>query len=238
MRFWILFSPKTNWLPIGVSNYSCKYFNNVCNFTTKSKSNPTLNYHKLILCFWLLIAVLSSAEAQQHEINLIGGFSSNTVLRFVSLDGGGSYSGNGAWHTGIGFNKKIRENLWLTSGLVYNQHRIKITPEYFPDVEIVTRTETIHILSIPLEFRLGFMKYFFINGGPNLDFGINNNPDCLDSQSGFGWRIGIGAKIEYKKVIFVLNPYLKAHSLPAFNPERYQQHLMESGVSFGVGYSF
>lgn len=192
---------------------------------------------RLLIITFFIVSLYSSAKAQQFEINLIGGLSSNTVLRFVRLDGGGSYAGDGAWHTGIGFNKELKENLWLTTGLVYNQHHIKITPEYFPDIEIVTRIESIQILSIPLEVRLGFLKYFFINGGPNLDFGINNNTDWTDSQSGLGWRMGIGAKIEFRKVVFVINPYLKVHSLPAFNPERYQQHLMESGVSFGVGYT-
>lgn len=106
---------------------------------------------RLLIISFAIITGYSSAKAQQHEINLIGGFSSNTVKRFVRLEGGGGYEGNGAWHTGIGFNKKLRENLWLTTGLVYNQHQINITPEYFPDIKIVNRTETIQLLSIPPE---------------------------------------------------------------------------------------
>jgi len=198
-----------------------------------------MNYRTILINLLIFIAFVSeTAYAQNYAISLIGGFSSNTVLRFVRLDGGGSYAGDGAWHTGIGFNKKIKENLWLTSGLVYNQHQIKITPEYFPDVEIVTRTETIQLLSIPLEVRLGFLKYFFFNLGPSLDIDLSDNRSGIDSQSGIGWRTGFGAQFEYEKFIFLINPSLKIHSLPAFKPENYPQHLLESGVSFGVGRTF
>ena len=118
---------------------------------------------KSILLTIILFQCVSGLYAQLNEVSVIGGFSTNALARFEQLDGGGSYVGEGGWHTGLKYNKNLNKDTWITSGLVYSQHLITITPEYFPDIEIVTRTEKFNLLSVPFEIRLDFLKYFFIN---------------------------------------------------------------------------
>lgn len=195
---------------------------------------------KTIIFTFLICSVFPSAEANALKavISLTGGLCSNTIIRFASLDGGGGNKGVGEWHSGFSLNKKVRENICVGGGIVYTHHRIENTPEYFPDVEIVSETETIQLLSVPLEVRFGFLKYFFINTGPSFDFDITKGSREVDSQTGIGWSAGIGAGIEYGKVYFILNPAIKIHSLIAFNHEQHQQHLSEAGLSLGIGYTF
>ena len=193
---------------------------------------------KSILLTIILFQSISGLYAQLNEVSVIGGFSANGLARFAQLEGGGSYDGDGGWHTGLKFSKKLNKDTWITSGLVYSQHLITITPEYFPDVEIVSRTEKISLISIPFELRLDFLKYFFINAGASLDIDISSEDTGLDSQSGLGLGMGFGGKISYKKIIFKVNPWLKIYSLLPFQLENYHQHLVESGVGLSVGYAF
>ncbi len=193
---------------------------------------------KSILLTIILFQCVSGLYAQLNEVSVIGGFSTNALARFEQLDGGGRYDGEGGWHTGLKYSKKLNKDTWITSGLVYSQHLITITPEYFPDIEIVTRTEKINLLSVPFEIRLDFLKYFFINAGPSLDIDISSEDTGLDSQSGLGLGMSFGGKISYKKITFKVNPYLKVYSLLPFKHENHQQHLSESGIGLSVGYTF
>jgi hypothetical protein len=209
------------------------------------KQNKHLDYRQIMnlksIIFTLLICTVfpsAEANAQKVVISLTGGLCSNTIIRFTSLDGGGGNKGKGEWHSGFSLNKKVRENIWLGGGIVYALHLIENTPEYFPDVEIVSETETIQLLSVPLEVRFGFLKYFFFTTGPSLDFDISDDSPMIDFQTGIGWSAGIGAGIEYRKVYFMLNPAIRIHSLIAFNHEQNQQHLSEAGLSLGIGYTF
>ena len=193
------------------------------------------------LVFPLLICAVFlpvHAIAQQAVINLTGGFSSNSLIRFTTLDGGGGYEGKGAWHSGISFNRKVSGGVWLGGGIVYEHHHIEITPEYFPGMEMVSETETIQLFSVPLEVRFEFLKVLFFNTGPSFDFDISKGRLKVDSQSGIGWSAGFGAGIKYRKTYFMLNPSMKLYSLIAFKHEQYHQHLFEAGLNLGIGYIF
>lgn len=193
---------------------------------------------KSILLTIVLFQSISGLYAQLNEVSVIGGFSANGLARFEQLVGGGSYDGEGGWHTGLKFSRKLNTDTWITSGLVYSQHLITITPEYFPDIEIVPRTEKISLLSLPFEISLDFLKHFFINAGPSLDIDFSKENTDIDSQSGLGLGMGFGGKISYKKITFKVNPYLKIYSLLPFQLENNHQHLVESGVGLSVGYTF
>jgi len=59
-----------------------------------------------------------------------------------------------------------------------------------------------------------------------------------DSQSGIGFGTGIGLKYTYNKAGIFINPFLNVHALIPFHKEKYQQHLVEGGIKFGVYYNF
>lgn len=193
---------------------------------------------KSIILTIVALSGFSGLYAQLYEISVIGGFSANGLARFEQLDGGGSYEGEGGWQTGIKFSKKLNVDIRATTGLVYSQHLITITPEYFPDTEIIPRSEKLKLLSVPFELRLDLMKYFFINAGPSLDFDISNKDADIDSQSGLGLGMGFGGIINVQKFTFKVNPYLKIYALLPFKLESHHQHLVESGISLSVGYTF
>ncbi|HPG32995.1 MAG: hypothetical protein H6541_01660 [Lentimicrobiaceae bacterium] len=192
---------------------------------------------KLYLLILPFLCTLS-VSAQQREICITGGFSENSLVYFAHLAGGASYDNEGSWHSGLQFNEKLTSKLWFSTGLIYSKHSIKVTPEFFPGIEIQSRTEEIQLMSIPMEVKVDFLKFLFLKGGPIIDLELNSLNSGTDAQSGLGIELGIGAKIKMHRLIFEVNPFAKVHSMPAFSPERYHQHLIESGMNFCVGFSF
>lgn len=81
------------------------------------------------------------------------------------------------------------------------------------------------------------MKFFFVNGGLLLDLDANSSSP-IDSQTGIGGLLNLGAKYDFdcEASIFV-NPYLKFHSLIPFSPGDNQQKVYESGFRVGLTYN-
>jgi len=176
--------------------------------------------------------------AQSLNLSIHGGFSSNSLMRFARLDGGAGYAGKGSWHSGISIASRINDRFMISGEIVYAQHLIEITPEYFPNVEIVSENTNVRLLSLPIDIRWNFLKHIFIETGPSVDFDISDGTNPIDSQSGIGWNAGIRAGIDYRKLCFTIKPSIKLHSLIAFNRENHHLHLFETGLTFGIGYLF
>jgi hypothetical protein len=196
-----------------------------------------------LLLFSIFVLTLSSF-AQKDEIptrkGQLGiswsGFGSNDVYRSQELIGGASYHGDQFYTLGINYLYPLNKTFDIETGVEYSNHKIIITPMVYPGMDYPPHREKFSLISIPASVRVNFARYFFISGGIFLDIDASNSMP-IDSQTGMGANLGIGVKYKFKcGVTAFVNPYTKAHSLLAFSPGTYQQHLMESGFRFGLMY--
>ncbi len=169
-------------------------------------------------------------------------FGSNDVINSASktLEGGPSYSGKSFYTIGVSYIYPVYSRIDIESGIEYSNHTITVKPMSLPGMEHTPYNKNISLINIPITARINFLKYFFINGGfmLNLDLG-NSSP--IDSQTGVGTIVGIGAKYNLNNGLGAfVNGYYKFHSLIPFSADsgEYRWRLTEGGLRIGITYNF
>jgi len=182
-------------------------------------------------------ALGNETPARKGQIGItLSSFGSNDVITFQKLIGAASYNGDQFYTLGISYLYPLNNTFDIETGIEYSNHKIIIDPEVSSGGILPSYREKFSLISIPATARVNFARFFFVNGGIFLDIDATN-PMPVDSQTGIGANLGMGVKYKFKcgATAFV-NPYLKAHSLVPFSSGQYQQHLMESGLRFGLMY--
>ena len=197
------------------------------------------------LAFLFLILSLHSSIAQdipkQKSLGKIGftysSFGESNVFRNESLLGEASYNSDRFYTIGINYLRPINNWIELETGLEYSKHTILIRPNLPPDMDRTPFKANFSLINIPVTLRANFLKFFFVNGGLLLDLDANSSSP-IDSQTGIGGLLGLGAKYDFNcgASIFV-NPYLKFHSLIPFSSGNNQQKVYESGFRVGLTYN-
>lgn len=159
-------------------------------------------------------------------------------MSFAKTVGGSGYSGDGFYSIGLTYLLPVKSWLSFETGLEYSQYKITITSNLPPQYPAVTRHEKIGLLSLPIAYRLIFLKYAFINAGLLLDVDTNLS-GSVSSQTGIGVLLGVGLKYDFKSGITVsANPCLRIHRIIPFSKDGSDQRLIDSGVKLCVGYRF
>ncbi|MDY0347650.1 MAG: outer membrane beta-barrel protein [Tenuifilaceae bacterium] len=157
----------------------------------------------------------------------------------MTLLGGASYSGKGFYTVGVNYVQPVRSWIDIESGVEYSNHTITVESMSQPE-DHPPANKDISLINIPITARINFLKYFFINGGLmlDLDMGISSP---IDSQTGVGALLGIGAKYSLNNGLGAfVNGYYKYHSLIPLSANNYDYRwrLIEGGLRMGVTYSF
>lgn len=84
------------------------------------------------------------------------------------LDGGGSIEGRLSISGGIHYGRLLNNRLKLITGLDYSQHRFTLVSDPFP--EQYRRDKKISLLSVLLHIQWYIGNWFFVHGGPDIDF--------------------------------------------------------------------
>jgi len=186
--------------------------------------------------FFLFILMISFAGKAQNrgEIRVYYGLAESGFLTPEQLEGAAGYSVQGMQEFGVRYIHHTITNLSLAAGINFLHAEVTATPAPSPQPEIIT--EPISMISIPLLVHLHLGRYFFINGGPLLDFQLTENTH--DLQSGIGFSLGLGASYAFDSFSLFLSPNIKSHALLPFEAENNHQRLTEIGLQVGVGYSF
>jgi hypothetical protein len=193
-----------------------------------------------IILFVLLIS--SAIDAQDVKKQNAKGKIGLTFSTFGDIDmvqdegyvGGPSFTGDNFFAVGVNYIKPIYKFLEFETGIEFSNYKFTVHPA--PFVESGPKPTSFSLVSIPIAARLNFLKFFFINGGFFLDI-EGKTSALMDSQAGIGTNLGLGIKYDFKSGLSAfINPYFKAHSLAAFNPDDNRQKLWESGFRFGLTY--
>ena len=191
-----------------------------------------LKYSLILLLF---VNYSNTVKAQnQSEIRAYYGISSNNLDSNEDLDGAASYEPETAYELGIRYILRMPTGLGLESGVGFWTGDIEISSAPMP--EQTTQRERLQITSIPvlLNYRLG--EYFFVNGGPVLDF--QNSDNTFDSQSGVGFSAGIGVNHYLQNFQLFVNPNFRQYAILPFEKENGHSKLSGLAIQFGMGYSF
>lgn len=192
----------------------------------------------LILALFFFSITLNAQETNEDKsLGNIGftfsSFGENDVFQSSDLVGGPGYSDDYFYSLGITYIQALNNWLDIETGLEYSKHRIVVSPNVPPNVNSAPYNAALSLLNIPLTLRANFLTYFFANGGLLLDIDISESSP-IDSQTGIGAMIGIGAKYDFKGGASVfINPYLKFHSLLPFSPGNHHKKIFESGIRLG-----
>ncbi len=193
--------------------------------------------------FLSLMTFMLSLQLMAQNANRISffyGFATNDLIISQDLDGGPSYDGKGSDIFGFSYQRLLNKNLSLETGIEYSKSKIEITPNFYHGIDITPHDLTIEMFTIPIYANFTFLKYFYANAGFLIDFETNRDYPKTKDQSGIGFGAGIGAQYTFQNFTLYLNPMIRYHAvLPLPNADEYHyQHLVETGIKFGLGYNF
>jgi hypothetical protein len=157
------------------------------------------------------------------------------------LDGASSVDIENLMEVGILLSKSISDKFSLSGGLNYSFAKVDFNPNSPPCIYCASgyiHNPDFQMLSIPVYAEYALGKIFYAAAGPILDFQLSEGNNLTD-QSGFGYLVGLGAKLNTEKLSFSIFPNYKRHNVIPFEKEEtYKRVLQEFGVQLGVGYSF
>ncbi len=195
------------------------------------------------LFFVMFIGVLSFAQ-KKNQVKVYYGFAEASYVPTKSLDGGGISANDFMINEiGVRYNRKIGKIFSVETGLNYFSSKVPYDIYYCPPRRLGekerpdTGNDKIQLLTIPVSLLTEFWNYFYLNTGVLFDFQMNKSKK-LDSQSGIGFVVGVGAKYDYKNITFFISPEIKRHRLIGFKEIRHPEYLLRAGVRFGIGYIF
>lgn len=182
--------------------------------------------------------------AQEHNSGRYGIDLSITPLSSVnigplkSLDGSGSHDSK-HYISGLVRGTYQHTERWsFSAGLGYSSQKVTTTSALVnPGIDQIKHSTNLHIWEIPLEARIGFLKYFYASAGPMIHLQQNSNSH-VDKQNGLGFNIGVGTKIPLSQSIAVsVSPHYKMYSLIPFQSGNHYDRIQTVGVQIGISYS-
>lgn len=191
---------------------------------------------KILLVAFLLCLSFKALAQKQNEIRIYGGITTSDISRHSKLDGDVSLDLNNTYEFGLRYLLQITQNLAIESGLNYWRGDVKINPPMNPGPNLSSRKEELQITSIPIYANFSFLDYFFINGGPVMDF--QSSDSRIDDQSGIGVGLGIGGEYTFNNFSVFINPNIRRYAVIPFEEENNHQKLTSFGVNLGLGYQF
>lgn len=199
------------------------------------KFNQTMKPISLLFACCLLVLV--SFSQKKSRLSFLYSPASNGVDIKNGWIGDVGHTGKDAKLFELRYSRSINSFLSLETGLQYAHNEIET--DYFPDGVTRYKNSEINMVSVPVYCNLAFLKYFFAEAGPTLDFETNHSATAsITDQSGIGFAFGLGGKYTYKNITLIVNPFFQRHLLLSPGSGDSIEHLWQSGVKFGAGYNF
>jgi|GEM_PF-5011726 hypothetical protein len=136
---------------------------------------------------------------------------------------------------GIRYVIKSPKAIGFETGIEYSRYQFTIR-----DHRIDYHHETANLVTLPLYVNVTFLKFFYINGGLLIDSEFGKQQHAIQNQSGIGFGAGLGARLNYRKVSFFINPSVESHAFIPFKKQKAstRQSIFNHGWRAGIGYTF
>jgi hypothetical protein len=196
----------------------------------------------------LALLVLTLSASAQNNYKSFGVytsfFNSGEEFQVPRLVGGpGASKVTSTFVAGVEYTWSLNKWLKLATALEYSDRNMRSVGTTYTVssssslmfTQVVTEGK-VQILSLPITFRLDFLRYFFLTSGGTFDFQLKNT--ALGNQSGIGATSGIGVKYDFKKkpVTIFLQPYYRFHNIIPFFHAGANDHLLAGGVRAGLSW--
>lgn len=202
----------------------------------------------VVICLFTFVSNFTFAQSNNNIKGRIGisystlGNSDAINSAHSTMAGEASYYGNNFHSLGICYIHPLTKWFDIESGIEFSKYNYTVDPMEIPGSGINTSSyeKDIQLINIPVTARINFFRYVFVNGGIILDIDTSTESP-IDSQTGLGSLLGIGAQYQFKNRIGIFaNGYQKFHALVSTESEAsdHRWRVMESGVRFGVTYGF
>jgi opacity protein-like surface antigen len=191
---------------------------------------------KLLLPLFVLFFSLNLYSQTQNEIRLYYGITDSNLLRSERVDGAGNSDIENSYELGFRYLLAITDNLALETGLNYWRGDV-VTSSALPRPGESSSSQELQTTSIPIFANFTFLDYFFVNGGPVMDF-QGSASQSIDPQTGIGVGFGLGAQYAFNNFNIYINPNFRRYAVVPFEEKNFHQKLTTFGVQLGIGYKF
>ena len=147
------------------------------------------------------------------------------------------------WHgfeslsAGVRFSGMISPEYRIEIAACWSFHKIgfELSPPIYDESKIYT--ETFQTISIPVTFKRYLRNNLFFSAGTMVDFGLQEKPERLDAQTGFGLTLGAGREFSMRWITIDISPGVELHSVIPFTEDTYHQRLFVAGLKIGLSYN-
>lgn len=189
--------------------------------------------------FLLLALIFFCANAFCQTKNTISVFyapGSADVNTFGAI-GDFGYESQSAKAFGLAYTKRISKHFSLESGFGFSKNNTKETS--FPSGHVNTYYNRVDLITVPVLAKFNFLRYLYADIGLDIDFQTNytGNSAQPPNQSGIGIEGDVGAKYSFGPVAVFISPYFQNHGIINYHKGS-DFNMINTGVKFGLGYSF
>lgn len=186
---------------------------------------------KLLLLASIVASINADAQSN-NNISLLYGISTTNVDIHNAI-GDFGYNQKTGIVQGITYSRKINKWFSIETGLLVENDKVELST-ILPGMGTPTVDGIVKLISVPVYAKFTFLRYFYGDTGISFDYQTNySSNSVVNSESGTGVELGIGAKYTLGRIIIFVNPYTHIYTL---NTSHF--NLMEAGYKFGAGYDF
>lgn len=180
----------------------------------------------------LLFSSFYFSNAQSHSVGLSYDYVYDAgVTRLARFDGFHvSYHHRSGSKIGLNYVYKITKSLQFNSGIQFQRNFMQSRNVITGELE--TRNFKIEMLNIPLFAQYTFWDFFLVEGGPLLNFQLNDYWN--DRQNGLGFGLGLGIKYDIKNFSLFIKNHYQIQTLIPFNGNIYSKRIMSGNLSVGI----
>ena len=192
---------------------------------------------KYLVSFILVFTCLNlfSQETQKDSYGIsIGSGQSGLYTLGKGYIGGPDYIGLRSFEAGLNYYHPLNKFLYFESGIYWHHNKIKITPNFYPGVDMTPNYTKLNLFYIPLNLKLMFLKYFFIDGGMLLNMDVSTHSD-ISNQTAIGADFGMGVEIPvFKHYRIIINPYINIHELYKLDRSDLRESIIGDGFRITI----
>jgi hypothetical protein len=192
---------------------------------------------KLLASFILIFISLNlfSQEINKNSYGISVGAGEAGIYTNGDIMGGPGYDACSSFEAGFNFYHPLYHKVFFESGLYWHYNKIKVTPNFYPGMDMTPRYYNCDLLYVPLNLKVMLSKHFFIHGGLLLNVDISNSSP-ISNQTGLGSDFGFGVELPvFKHYSISINPYVNIHGL--YKIDRHDD-FSESLISDGIRITF
>ena len=192
---------------------------------------------KLLATFTLLFITLNlfSQDVNKDSYGIsIGSGQSGLYTLGKAYVGGPDYEGLSAIEAGFNYYHPMNKFLYFESGIYWHHNKIKITPNFYPGADMTPRYTNLNLFYIPVNLKVMFLKYFFIDGGMLLNMDVSTHSD-ISNQTAIGANFGLGVEIPvFKHYRIIINPYVNIHEIYKLDRHDLGENILGDGIRITI----